>query len=104
MDKRRSPRTRPICPNCGSDNATPIMYGLPTSEGFSAAERGEVVLGGCIVFDEASAWQCQACHEGFGSIVEWETSGSSYDQALRAIFAADSEDSENGPARERTSD
>jgi len=27
----------------------PIMYGLPTAEGFAAAERGEVVLGGCII-------------------------------------------------------
>jgi len=27
----------------------PIMYGLPTAEGFAAAERGEIVLGGCII-------------------------------------------------------
>ena len=27
----------------------PIMYGLPTEEGFAAAERGEIALGGCLV-------------------------------------------------------
>ena len=27
----------------------PIAYGLPTAEGFAAAKRGEIELGGCIV-------------------------------------------------------
>ena len=27
----------------------PIVYGLPTEEGFAAARRGEIVLGGCLV-------------------------------------------------------
>jgi len=27
----------------------PIVYGLPTAEGFAAAERGEIELGGCII-------------------------------------------------------
>jgi len=30
-------------------HVVPIMYGLPTEEGFAAARRGEIALGGCIV-------------------------------------------------------
>jgi hypothetical protein len=27
----------------------PIVYGLPTEEGFAAAQRGEIALGGCLM-------------------------------------------------------
>jgi hypothetical protein len=51
----------PPCPRCGSINAVEIVYGLPDVELGMAAERGEVVLGGCIVRDESPDYQCRAC-------------------------------------------
>ena len=38
------------CPHCGeSVKPVSILYGYPTHEGIQQAERGEVVLGGCVV-------------------------------------------------------
>jgi hypothetical protein len=34
------------CPECGSGDVVPIVYGLPGQELQQQAERGEVVLGG----------------------------------------------------------
>jgi hypothetical protein len=45
------------CPRCGSAGI-PIVYGLPSHELFEAADRGEVALGGCEVFDEQPRWRC----------------------------------------------
>ena len=39
------------CPKCGSEDTIPIMYGLPSEQGFLAASRGQVRLGGCIIID-----------------------------------------------------
>jgi len=37
----------------------PICYGLPTEEAFAEAEKGEFVLGGCMVRD--ALWHCKSC-------------------------------------------
>ncbi len=79
MDKRRSTRTRPVCPECGSDSVIPIMYGYPSAKGFEAAERGEVALGGGVVSDESPEWECQTCHIWFGSRVKRATDEASRD-------------------------
>lgn len=34
------------CPTCGQ-TMVPVVYGLPGGGAFEAAERGEIVLGGC---------------------------------------------------------
>lgn len=47
------------CPRCGSTDVAPILYGLPAQDAFEAAQRGEVVLGGCEPQDAALA--CRAC-------------------------------------------
>ena len=47
------------CPVCGSADVAPILYGLPSQEGFEAAERGEVMLGGCEPHDPSHG--CRAC-------------------------------------------
>lgn len=39
----------------------PIAYGLPTGVLMDAAERGEVVLGGCTVTGDDPQWACPAC-------------------------------------------
>jgi hypothetical protein len=58
--------TIPSCPACQSTDVVPIAYGLPTSEGFAAAERGEVELGGCVIGAASPRWRCRACGEYFG--------------------------------------
>jgi hypothetical protein len=39
----------------------PIVYGYPAPETFEAAERGEVILGGCIVFEDMPEGRCPSC-------------------------------------------
>ena len=57
----------PPCPICRSaDHVLPIMYGLPAPEGFAAAERKEVVLGGCFLAFDSPRWQCETCDQSFG--------------------------------------
>lgn len=105
MGEERSTQTRPICPQCGSDSVVPIVYGLPTYETFQRAESGEFALGGCFLSNDSPAWLCQVCHKRFGSILEGETSGSSYRQALAELeFYDDADDDENDPASPHTLD
>jgi hypothetical protein len=35
-----------VCPECNT-RAAPVVYGLPSRGMFEAAQRGEIVLGGC---------------------------------------------------------
>ena len=59
-----------VCPKCGG-KIVEIIYGEPAEELFNAAERGEVILGGCcITFDENgnqidSQYGCVDCEESF---------------------------------------
>ena len=44
----RTPTIR--CPACHAEmRPKPILWGYPTRQGFEAAERGELVIGGCLV-------------------------------------------------------
>lgn len=36
-----------ICPDCGSENIHFLTYGYPSKETLEAANRGEIMLGGC---------------------------------------------------------
>ena len=54
------------CPRCGADHAIPIIYGLPSREGVERVQRGERVLGGCMVSVDSPRWQCRACGHRFG--------------------------------------
>jgi hypothetical protein len=49
------------CPHCGSDRVIPIMYGLPIPDLVAAEERGEVILAGCVIGEDAPAFHCSAC-------------------------------------------
>lgn len=40
-----------ICPKCKSEKTAPILYGYPSPDAFEAAERGEIILGGCELID-----------------------------------------------------
>jgi hypothetical protein len=41
------------------------MYGYPSYEAGQAAERGEIVLGGCCIGGADPATYCTACHVSF---------------------------------------
>jgi hypothetical protein len=54
------------CPLCGSSKFVGILYGRPTSAGMDAVERGELILGGCIIMPGQPDWKCTTCgHEWF---------------------------------------
>ncbi|MGY1738144.1 hypothetical protein [Geodermatophilus sp. SYSU D00684] len=56
-------RTAPSCPDCaGSPRAVPLVVGLPSAEAFDASDRGEVVLGGCLL-TEGEPLPDRACPE-----------------------------------------
>jgi hypothetical protein len=38
-----------------------IVYGLPSSEAFEAEERGEIVLGGCLIEEDEPTHACKEC-------------------------------------------
>lgn len=52
------------CSNCGAPlTRVRILYGYPTLEAEKRAQRGEVVLGGCLVGEDDPKWACAACRE-----------------------------------------
>lgn len=62
-------RRVPHCRNCaGAPAGVPIVFGLPDARTFEAAERGEVVLGGCLLPEAAPPrWSCPVC----GDVLGW---------------------------------
>ena len=62
-----TPTTFPPCPACGSTDAARIVYGYPSFELSKAEERGEVVLGGCLIGPESPDYECRSC----GAAVPW---------------------------------
>ena len=63
-----APLAHEVCRRCGSP-LTPVAYGYPTLETFEAAERGEVLLGGCVVFDGLLELDCSSCRRGGAEVV-----------------------------------
>ena len=62
-------RTKPrLCPLCRQNKVLEIMYGMPTYEMFQAAEKGEVVLGGCCIEDSSPNWRCPTCGLNLGRV------------------------------------
>lgn len=53
--------TGAVCPECGSANVIPIIYGKPGQELVERAERGEVKLGGCVISRESPFNYCKDC-------------------------------------------
>ena len=56
-----------VCPACGVEDAVRVVHGLPGPELIRAAERGLVVLGGCRVAEDPTAFHCRACAHEWGS-------------------------------------
>ena len=64
LDADRPSFRQVICDSCGKPlKVVPIVYGYPLPETFEAADRGEVVLGGCIVSDDDPPYACASCKE-----------------------------------------
>ncbi len=54
-------RELPTCPECWESPLVPVIYGMATSELGEAADRGEVILGGCEVVYRGKVVGCAAC-------------------------------------------
>lgn len=50
----------PSCGRCGRA-MLPIAYGYPGLETIEAEQRGELVIGGCTVYDGMPAFACTEC-------------------------------------------
>ena len=57
------------CPNCGTVNAIPIVYGLPGREAIQKARLGQFVLGGCLTYAGMPKYACPTCHAGLPELV-----------------------------------
>jgi hypothetical protein len=53
--------TFPPCPTCGSTDVVRIVYGYPSAELWKEEQRGELVLGGCLVGPESPEYECRSC-------------------------------------------
>ncbi|SCX56508.1 hypothetical protein SAMN03159343_3434 [Klenkia marina] len=56
-----------VCPQCGVEDAVPVVLGMPDAALAAAAERGLVVLAGCVVLDERGAFHCRGCSHEWGA-------------------------------------
>jgi hypothetical protein len=54
-------RERYACPKCDKKAGVAILYGYPSEELFEEAEKGEVVLGGCMQLLDDPDRQCLEC-------------------------------------------
>jgi hypothetical protein len=55
-----------VCPECGVEDAVPVVVGMPDASLFEAADRGLVVLAGCVVFEGRRSFHCRACSHEWG--------------------------------------
>lgn len=46
----------------------PIVYGMPGAELVEASQRGDIVLGGCVISEDAPAFECHSCSATSGRI------------------------------------
>ena len=52
------------CAHCGASEHREVVFGYPSADLVERSERGEIVLGGCTVGEEARDWLCDDCrHE-----------------------------------------
>ena len=56
----------PKCPNCGSVDVIPILYGKPTEAAIRESEKGALMLAGCSVTANDPSFYCRSCKKKFG--------------------------------------
>jgi ribosomal protein S27E len=59
------------CPNCGSTEIVPIVYGYPTKKTWQDQSEGKVVLGGCCVSSANPDVHCKACGHEWKKPMPW---------------------------------
>ncbi len=55
------------CVRCGG-KSLPILYGDPTYDAVLAHQRGDLVLGGCVIAPGLPEWTCGNCGHQWGSL------------------------------------
>jgi len=58
-----------MCPKCNSKNFALIFWGFPgdyDEEMEKQVERKEIVMGGCVVTNHDSKWECNDCLHRWG--------------------------------------
>jgi hypothetical protein len=62
-----------FCPRCGKRDVIPIEYGKPEDELVAAAERGDAVVGGCVVSADPPDVHCRFCQHDWQrrTVPEW---------------------------------
>jgi hypothetical protein len=50
-----------VCPEGGQHEPIGIAYGLPSSAMVEAADRGEIILGGCLMWRSSPTSRCRKC-------------------------------------------
>ena len=58
--------TIPNCPYCGT-KLLKVVYGMPAQETLEKAEKGEIILGGCIIEENQPKYFCNNCKKDFSS-------------------------------------
>jgi hypothetical protein len=53
------------CKKCGGGKILPVVYGLPLPDTFARAIRGEILLGGCVMFGNEPDYKCGECFTVF---------------------------------------
>jgi hypothetical protein len=54
------------CPECGSKNVVPIVYGYPSAELGQKEKEGKIRLGGCCITPTAPKYACNECNYAWG--------------------------------------
>lgn len=57
----------PSCPHCGSAAVLPIIYGEPDIDMVHREAAGEMIIGGCSVYDDSPTWSCSDCGRRWGA-------------------------------------
>ena len=81
---RGEPSADVRCPRCGERSPVRIVYGYPMGDMIEASERGEIVLGGCMMSPQSPSWHCRRCGR------EWaDEGGLSFEGAAGIWIGAD---------------
>jgi hypothetical protein len=65
VTKKRQRKPPESCPECGSLDIIPIVYGYPGEEMMEAAKQGKIALGGCVIGGRDPQKRCKACGTRF---------------------------------------
>lgn len=60
--------SKPSCPNCNNENVAWILWGYvgDMQSIKEELEKGDIVLGGCIVSSNDPKWKCNNCNHSWG--------------------------------------